>query len=581
MKNAIFVSKADQPPPPAAAAQGLNLMTTTSSPGKLEPILFQDNFIPNNSTNFNPHHAADSDSNSLDLLSQLQAIKVLVNEASNYATHPQTMSPQFHNEYSSSSSSPSSSSCSTCSTAAAAAAQQQPPSALAFCWRDFLLEDALLPADQDQQQDHQMLVEYSSKETPPQSHCHNETNHRNTGLPSYGFHASSSATDTSFVAAMLDQENQIGNLHRAPDIPRRWLMPTPKISLKDFKSLLHRRNKALSRLRSSSSSSDPDPDPDPNPNPNPDSKPRLQSPKQNAPPIEPKLEAPVDSELPQDCKSGAPPTVTQVDVVEGSKAEDCLLKLEDEQADKDEIMQVDEKPPEETEANVEVIENVSELNEKEKRKRDVEDKLQILNAKKHNLVQVLKQLLNAEEELKRRNSIQGTGVRPAGQLQVETTNDSVSMTRIVTPRIGSEANLAGENEGVEADDVSNPNIHSRHVFRMSSTSPSSESPLRRPTYLQHNVPLDFDLINMSSFEVALPVSAINGFSSTRVPHPSRATMGVTGSPSRFAPIGNQGHPGNPPTVSVSGTNYVASSPSPAASGGTSVFREARQPSPWN
>ena len=58
-------------------------------------------------------------------------------------------------------------------------------------------------------------------------------------------------------------------------------------------------------------------------------------------------------------------------------------------------------------------------------------------------------------------------------------------------------------------------------------------------------------------------------------------MGVTGSPSRFAPIGNQGHPGNPPAVSVSGTNYVASSPSPAASGGTSVFREARQPSPWN
>ncbi|OMO52705.1 hypothetical protein CCACVL1_29111 [Corchorus capsularis] len=361
-----------------------------------------------------------------------------------------------------------------------------------------------------------------------------------------------------------------GNLHRAPDIPRRWLMPTPKISLKDFKSLLHRRNKALSRLRSSSSSSDPDP----NPNPNPDSKPRLQSPKQNAPPIEPKLDAPVDSELPQDCKSGAPPTVTQVELVEGSKAEDCLLKLEDEQPDKDEIMQVDEKPPEETKANVEVlclkfmkflsvggrqitnihvIENVSELNEKEKRKRDVEDKLQILNAKKHNLVQVLKQLLNAEEELKRRNSIQGTGIGPAGQLQVEMTNDSVSMTRIVTPRIGSEANLAGENEGVEADDVSNPNIHSRHVFRMSSTSPSSESPLRRPTYLQHNV----------------------------VPHPSRATMGVTGSPSRFAPIGNQGHPGNPPTVSVSGTNYVASSPSPAASGGTSVFREARQPSPWN
>lgn len=42
-----------------------------------------------------------------------------------------------------------------------------------------------------------------------------------------------------------------GNLHRVPDGPRRWLMPTPKISLKDFKTLLTRRNRALLRLRGS------------------------------------------------------------------------------------------------------------------------------------------------------------------------------------------------------------------------------------------------------------------------------------------------------------------------------------------
>lgn len=46
-----------------------------------------------------------------------------------------------------------------------------------------------------------------------------------------------------------------GNLHRVPDVPRRWLMPTPQISLKDFKVLLNRRSRALSRLRSSSFSS--------------------------------------------------------------------------------------------------------------------------------------------------------------------------------------------------------------------------------------------------------------------------------------------------------------------------------------
>ncbi|KAK7317222.1 hypothetical protein RJT34_01264 [Clitoria ternatea] len=66
----------------------------------------------------------------------------------------------------------------------------------------------------------------------------------------------------------------------------------------------------------------------------------------------------------------------------------------------------------------------------------------------------------------------------------------------------------------------------------------------------------------------------------RVSHPSRANPGAAGSPSRFALSGHQGNPMNLPSVSVSGTSYIASSPSPAASGGSSVFRDARQPSPW-
>jgi len=39
-----------------------------------------------------------------------------------------------------------------------------------------------------------------------------------------------------------------GNLHKVPDVPRRWIMPDRNLSFKDFKSLLHRRKKALSRL---------------------------------------------------------------------------------------------------------------------------------------------------------------------------------------------------------------------------------------------------------------------------------------------------------------------------------------------
>lgn len=194
------------------------------------------------------------------------------------------------------------------------------------------------------------------------------------------------------------------------------------------------------------------------------------------------------------------------------------------------------------------------LDEKQKRKKEVEEKLQVLNQKKHNLVQVLKQILNAEEELKRRSSIQGIVVRPSVSLQVDVTNDSGSMNRQVTPRLGSEANLSGDMEGVEGDELSNHNFHTRYMHRMNSTSPSSESPLRRPAYVQHSA----------------------------VPHSSRPSLGATGSsPSRFAPVGHQGLPTNLPTVSASGTNFVASSPSPAASGGTSTFRDARLPSPWN
>lgn len=90
--------------------------------------------------------------------------------------------------------------------------------------------------------------------------------------------------------------------------------------------------------------------------------------------------------------------------------------------------------------------------------------------------------MHAEEELKRRSSMQA---RPPIPLQVDVGNDSGSMSRQATPRAGSEANLGGDLEGVEADDASNHNLHSRPLLRMSSTSPSPDS-LRRPALSPHN-----------------------------------------------------------------------------------------------
>lgn len=39
-----------------------------------------------------------------------------------------------------------------------------------------------------------------------------------------------------------------GHLHRVPDVPRRWPMPPPAISLRHFKLLVRKRSFALSRL---------------------------------------------------------------------------------------------------------------------------------------------------------------------------------------------------------------------------------------------------------------------------------------------------------------------------------------------
>ncbi|GKC36078.1 hypothetical protein Tco_1048462 [Tanacetum coccineum] len=53
------------------------------------------------------------------------------------------------------------------------------------------------------------------------------------------------------------------------------------------------------------------------------------------------------------------------------------------------------------------------------------------------------------------------------------------MSRDVTPRPGSEGNYVGDMEGAYADGVTNQNLHSRNITRMSSMSPSSDSFHRR------------------------------------------------------------------------------------------------------
>ncbi|XP_027121722.1 uncharacterized protein [Coffea arabica] len=382
-----------------------------------------------------------------------------------------------------------------------------------------------------------------------------------------------------------------GNLHKVPtDVPRKWLMPSRQISLKDFKTLLRRRSRAaLSRLPQLSPTPNPNPDPNfrgaahdnNNDNNNDSDNEMVNNNDKNACAeiiIAQTKEAPNDKEEEEDeirveeeglvgdqIGSGASETLVLSDEVALEKndlnaAAAAVERGQQQQQQHEVTEQEDEKKNEQQQEEVPLLLNPTapqttskedEESDKYKRKKEVEEKLKILKEKKHGLVQVLKQIQNAEEELKRRSSGQGMAVCPSVPLQVDIPTDTGSMTRLNTPRVGSDGTLGGEVDGGENDGMLNHNPDARHLLRMSSSSPSpsSDSQPKKPAY---NV----------------------------VPNPARASLGVS-SPSRFAPTGQQGLTSNLPTVSVSGTNYVASSPSPAASGGTSVFRESRVPSPWN
>ncbi|KAJ4961479.1 hypothetical protein NE237_021389 [Protea cynaroides] len=371
-----------------------------------------------------------------------------------------------------------------------------------------------------------------------------------------------------------------GNLHRVPDVPRRWLTPAPRISLKDFRSLIRKRTKALSRLSAATgfvvdatTSSDAIPNPNPSPSPihcsNPDSKQQegvgdSSCSKQNHQSTE--TAQPQSHPTVVNC-SDEPPSVEHARDQNGTDGDS---RTEQTKVASDSIpfparkstvpdapactskASQEKKPVSSAQLTVEVN-GLDAVSDKERRKSELQEKLQILTEKKHNLVQMLKQIQNAEEEMKKRNSIQASIARPSGPLQVEATAELGSVIRHATPRMSSEANFGGDLEG-EAEDISNHSTQSRHLHRMRSTSPSGASPLRRPLYspLQHNPVLH---------------NSRSSISVTGHTQPSTApSMGVTASPSRFAPTGHQSHSANLPTVSVSGTHYVASSPSPAGSG---------------
>ncbi|XP_044979767.1 uncharacterized protein LOC123447245 isoform X2 [Hordeum vulgare subsp. vulgare] len=180
----------------------------------------------------------------------------------------------------------------------------------------------------------------------------------------------------------------------------------------------------------------------------------------------------------------------------------------------------------------------------EERKRELTDKLDTLSKKKHDLVQMLKQILNAEEEIRTR-SMQAS-LRAAMPQPPENTADG-SVPRQV-PRMTVDVNFS-EFAG-ESDAGSNQGTPGRPLHHVHSISPSTASFARSPFGSRNHNP------GNTPRSPAAPFSTV--------------------SPSRFAGTGHQGHH---PSASLPASNFVASSPSPAASGGSSsVFRDYRPPS---
>uniref|UniRef100_A0ACD5X7B9 Uncharacterized protein n=1 Tax=Avena sativa TaxID=4498 RepID=A0ACD5X7B9_AVESA len=178
----------------------------------------------------------------------------------------------------------------------------------------------------------------------------------------------------------------------------------------------------------------------------------------------------------------------------------------------------------------------------EERKRELTDKLDTLSKKKHDLVQMLKQILNAEEEIRRRSA--QASARAAMPQPSENAADGSFVPRQV-PRMTVDVNFS-EFAG-ESDAGSNQGTPGRPMHHVQNISPSTASFARSPFGSLHH----------------------NSGHTRRSP----ATFS-TASPSRFAGAGHQGHP----SASLPGNNFVASSPSPAASGGSSsVFRDYRPP----
>uniref|UniRef100_A0ACD6A3X4 Uncharacterized protein n=1 Tax=Avena sativa TaxID=4498 RepID=A0ACD6A3X4_AVESA len=355
-----------------------------------------------------------------------------------------------------------------------------------------------------------------------------------------------------------------GNLHRAgDDAARHWQVPPPTLSVSRFRRLLRSRSLAVSRLEGAPRPNSPSSSPNSRLDEGPagpageaeevDGVQRHQQPHQEEghdvlpqqqeeaghdvlPQQQVEEEGPEEQQQGDDGGEEEEQEEGAVEDVEMDDAGEVVVQGSDASGNGD---------PEEGQGESEGYDpnpEVSYHDGVEDRKRELTDKLDTLSKKKHDLVQMLKQILNAEEEIRRRSA--QASARAAMPQPPENAADGSYVPRQV-PRMTVDVNFS-EFAG-ESDAGSNQGTPGRPIHHAQNISPSAASFARSPFgSLHHN--------------------------SGHTPR-SPATFS-TASPSRFAGGGHQGHP----SASLPGSNFVASSPSPAGSGGSSsVFRDYRPP----
>eukprot|EP00252_Welwitschia_mirabilis_P007880 TRINITY_DN19589_c0_g1_i1.p1 TRINITY_DN19589_c0_g1~~TRINITY_DN19589_c0_g1_i1.p1 ORF type:complete len:371 (-),score=71.68 TRINITY_DN19589_c0_g1_i1:363-1427(-) len=344
-----------------------------------------------------------------------------------------------------------------------------------------------------------------------------------------------------------------GNLHRVPDIPRKWTVPKPSISLQTFRILLNKREEALRQLRSQGQNDAI------NGNGNDaalSGKKRKRQPDDTEKDID--MDDAEDPKLDANSMDCDPPLVEKCP----SQIESENAKQED-QGDREKgLRDASETAPSPHNVPLQQASDNPDANtEQMKRKLQLEAKLKELTEEKHHLVQMLKQILSNEEEMKKKGQMAGqSSVTHAFCPQGESMPEGSQVRQFAR-------NVHGDLEEGELEDTCTPSHYSHIMHHVHGFHGSGIG--RQQTSLQHSSQ------SPQQFKSSLATN-VHGLNNINV------SLGAPSSPSPRGVYGSQGQHSHLPQLSISMTQAMASSPSPAGSSGTSIFREMKRTSPsWN